>query len=71
MSVRSAKLDELARKLARLTGEDVETAHEKAIEERLSRVAITAPADKKMLWIHFSSRYPVCPFSIPVQWTLS
>jgi antitoxin VapB len=39
MNVRSAKLDQLAQRLARLTGEDVETALARAIEERLSRVA--------------------------------
>src|SRR4051812_2319129 len=38
MNIRSAKVDELAQRLARLTGEDVETALERAIEERLSRV---------------------------------
>jgi antitoxin VapB len=47
MNIRSAKVDELAQRLARLTGEDVETALERAIEERLSRVKPPAPADKK------------------------
>jgi antitoxin VapB len=46
MNIRSAKLDELARRLARLTGEDVETALQRAIEERLSRVATPTPADR-------------------------
>ena len=39
MNIASPKVDELAQRLARLTGEDVETALERAIEERLSRVA--------------------------------
>jgi hypothetical protein len=42
MNIRSAKVDELAQRLARLTGEDIETALERAIEERLSRVASPA-----------------------------
>ena len=47
MNIRSAKLDQLAQRLARLTGEDVETALQRAIEERLSRVTPPAPADRK------------------------
>ena len=47
MNIRSAKVDELAQRLARRTGEDVETALERAIEERLSRVAPPIPADSK------------------------
>lgn len=47
MNIRSARVDQLAQRLARLTGEDVETALERAIEERLSRVAPAAPADRK------------------------
>ena len=46
MNIRSAKVDQLAQLLARLTGEDVETALERAIEERLSRVTPPAPADR-------------------------
>lgn len=46
MNIASPKVDELARRLARLTGEDVETALERAIEERLSRVAPAAPSDR-------------------------
>ena len=42
MNIRSAKVHQLAQRLARLTGEDVETALERAIKERLS-----APADRK------------------------
>ena len=43
MNIASPKVDELAQRLARLTGEDVETALERAIEERLSRVAGRPP----------------------------
>ncbi|MEA3073443.1 MAG: antitoxin VapB [Alphaproteobacteria bacterium] len=46
MNIRSAKVDQLARRLARLTGEDIETALERAIEERLSRIAPPAPSDR-------------------------
>jgi antitoxin VapB len=47
MNIRSARVDQLAQQLARLTGEDVEIALERAVEERLSRVAPPAPADRK------------------------
>jgi antitoxin VapB len=53
MNIRSVKLDELARRLARLTGEDVETALERAIEERLSRVAPPATADRNAAMASF------------------
>ena len=56
MNIRSAKLDQLAQRLARLTGEDVETALERAIEERLSRVAPSAPADRKAALESFFER---------------
>ena len=46
MNVISAKADELAYRLARLTGEDVETAVERAIEERLSRVETARPVSR-------------------------
>jgi len=39
-----------------LTGEDVETALERAIEERLSRVAPPAPADRKAAPASFFKR---------------
>jgi antitoxin VapB len=47
MNIRSAKVDELVKRLARLTGEDVETALERALEERLTRVEPPLPADSK------------------------
>jgi hypothetical protein len=56
MNIRSAKVDQLAQRLARLTGEDVETAVERAIEERLSRVAPPAPADRKAAMTSFFGR---------------
>ena len=56
MNIRSAKVDELARRLARLTGEDVETAMERAIEERLSRVTPPAPEDRQAAMDSFFER---------------
>jgi antitoxin VapB len=47
MNMRSARIDELARRLARLTGEDIETALQRAIEERLARVSPATPADRE------------------------
>lgn len=45
----------------RLTGEDVETALERAIEERLSRVAPPAPADRKAALDSFFERVSRMP----------
>jgi hypothetical protein len=62
MNIRSARVDQLVQRLAKLTGEDVETALERAIEERLSRVAPPAPADRKAALNAFferASRLPV------------
>jgi len=56
MNIRSAKVDELAQRLARLTGEDIEIALERAIEERLSRVAPRASADAKAAMDSFFER---------------
>jgi antitoxin VapB len=56
MNIRSAKVDQLAQRLARLTGEDVETALERAIEERLSRIVPPAPADRKAALASFFER---------------
>jgi hypothetical protein len=56
MNIRSAKIDELVQRLARLTGEDVETALERAIEERLSRVEPPTPADRKAAMDSFFDR---------------
>lgn len=62
MNIVSAKVDELAQRLARLTGEDVETALERAVEERLARVAVNKPVDRQAAMRKFfdqGSRMPV------------
>jgi antitoxin VapB len=62
MNFRSTKVEELVERLARLTGEDVETALERAIEERLSGMAPPAPADRKaamQVFFERASRLPV------------
>jgi antitoxin VapB len=56
MNIKSPKLDELAQRLARLTGEDVETALRRAIEERLSRVAPRRPVDRAAAMNDFFER---------------
>jgi len=61
MNIRSAKVDQLVERLARLTGEDVETAIERAIEERLSRVAPPWRPTGKPRWMLSSSGFPACP----------
>ena len=65
MNIRSAKVDQLVERLARLTGEDVETAIERAIEERLSRVAPPAPADRKAAIDAFFERVSRMPVLDP------
>ncbi len=62
MNIASSKVDELARRLARLTGEDLETALERAIEERLSRVAIAAaPTGRRVALQRFFDRVSPMP----------
>ncbi len=56
MNIRSTKIAELAQRLARLTGEDIESALERAIEERLSRVAPPPPPDRKAAMDSFFER---------------
>jgi antitoxin VapB len=56
MNIRSTKVDELAQRLARLTGEDVETALERAIEERLSRIASPVPTGRNAAMHSFFDR---------------
>src|SRR5579875_79418 len=41
------KIDELVQRLSRITGEDAETALERAVEERLARVTQTGPVDRE------------------------
>lgn len=61
MTIQSVRLDELARRLAKLTGEDVETALERALEERLSRVATPSPADREAALRRFVERVSALP----------
>jgi hypothetical protein len=62
MNIRSTKVERLIEQLSQLTGEDVETALVRAIEERLSRVAPPGLADRKAAMNAFFehiSRMPV------------
>jgi antitoxin VapB len=61
MNINSPKLDELARRLATRTGEDVETAVERALKERLARVPSGEPGRKEVMRRFFDnvSRMPV------------
>ena len=62
MNIASSKVDELARRLAHLTGEDLETALERAIEERLSRVANGAvPMGRRVAMQRFFDRVSPMP----------
>ena len=61
MNIASAEVDELARRLAGLTGEDLETAVARAITERLSRLAGAAPAVRPAALRKFFDRVPVMP----------
>jgi antitoxin VapB len=61
MNIASPKVDELAHRLARLTGEDVETALERAIEERLSRVAGAPQSDRRTAMQRFFDRVSHMP----------
>jgi hypothetical protein len=61
MNITSGKVDELAQRLARLTGEDMETALERAIEERLSRIAISTQADRRVAIQDFFDRVSNIP----------
>jgi antitoxin VapB len=61
MNIASAKVDELARRLAHLTGEDIETAAERAIAERLSRIAGSIPVDRQAALRRFFDRVSRMP----------
>jgi len=65
MNIASAKVDELAQRLARLTGEDVETALERAIGERLARVAVAAHGDRRAAIQRFFDRVSQMPVADP------
>jgi antitoxin VapB len=47
LEIRSAKADALAHELATATGEDIDTAVLKAIEERLARIPRRLSADRQ------------------------
>lgn len=57
----SPRIDELAQRLARLTGEDVETALTRAVEERLSRVARSGAGDRRAALQAFFDRVSAMP----------
>jgi len=62
MNIASPRVEELAQRLARLTGEDVETAVARAVEERLSRVTVVPTAERRAAVQRFFdqvSRMPV------------
>ena len=62
MNIASTRIDSLADRLARLTGEDPETAVVRAIEERLSRLAVPSAADRRAALQEFfdlAARMPV------------
>ncbi len=61
MGIVSAKVDELAQRLARLTGEDVETALARSIEERLSRVEATTGTSREAALQKFFDRVSTMP----------
>lgn len=61
MGIVSARVDELAQRLARLTGEDVETALARAVEERLSRFEGSAGVDRRMALRRFVDRVSKMP----------
>jgi hypothetical protein len=61
MNIASPRLEELVHRLARLTGEDVETAVARAVEERLSRVAVVPLADRRAALQRFFDRVSRMP----------
>ena len=63
MNIASAKVDELAQRLACLTGEDVETALERAVEERLARIAATR-GDREAALRKFFDRVSAMPVKV-------
>jgi len=65
MNIRSAKVGQLVEQLARLNGEDVETAIERAIDERLSRITPPATTDRKAAMDSFFERVSRMPVLDP------
>lgn len=56
MNISSARVDALVHQLARLTGEDAETALERAVQERLSRIATAPTSDRRRAMRAFLER---------------
>jgi len=66
MGITSIRIDELTRRLARLTGEDEETALVRAIEERLARIPeIAAGVDRQAALRKFIDRVSAMPVKDP------
>ena len=61
MNIASKRIDELLDRLARISGENVETALERAVEERLSRVTAAVPADRRAALQQFFDRVSSMP----------
>jgi antitoxin VapB len=61
MNIASSKLDQLAERLARLTGENVETALERAVEEKLARVETAPSAVRRTALQNFFDRVSQLP----------
>lgn len=61
MNINSPRVDELARRLAARTGEDLQTAVRRALEERLARVPPSESGRKEAMRRFFDnvSRMPV------------
>ena len=61
MNTASERIDELARRPARVTGEDVETAVERASAKRLSRLCVPRGEDRHIVlreFIDLAARMP-------------
>ncbi len=61
VNITSPRIDTLAQRLAALTGEDVETALARAIEERLSRIGTPADGDRAAALHRFLDRVSRLP----------
>ena len=65
MNFHSPKLEELVQHLARLTGEDAETAVQRAVEERLARIPPPARGDRNAAMQAFFDRVSRLPVLDP------
>jgi hypothetical protein len=61
VNITSRRVDTLAQRLADLTGEDVETALARAIEERLSRIGTPTAGDRAAALRRFFDRVSRLP----------